>query len=158
MARRTFIRLQLRKSSCDRVQSVLVLFSSPYLKNKKSLNRFHQTVPEIQQSLKNFIRLQLRKPSCVQVEILAVSIPSIHLSNQKTVLDYLYSFLSFSVHNLCARTDGLTDGQKFFENVLFFPPDQEYIYMSIPISIISQISLPVTKVSIPFFCILKIGM
>ena len=42
MARRTFIRLQLRKSSCDRVQSVL--FSNYYHKKKKSLNRFHQDI------------------------------------------------------------------------------------------------------------------
>ena len=35
MVRRTFIRLQLRKSSYDRVQSVLVLFSSPYQIKKK---------------------------------------------------------------------------------------------------------------------------
>ena len=44
----------------------------------------------------------------------------------KTALDYLYPFLSFSVHNFCARTDG----QTFFEKVLFFPPDQEYIRLS----------------------------
>ena len=64
--------------------------------------------------------------------IFAVSIPSIQLLKKKTALDYLYPFLSFSVHNFCARTDG----QTFFEKVLFFPADQEYIYMSIPISII----------------------
>ena len=51
--------------------------------------------------------------------------------------------------------DGQKDGQTFFEKVLFFPPDQEYIYICIPISIISQISHPVTKVSIAF-SILKI--
>ena len=37
---------------------------------------------------------------------------------------------------------GRTDGQTFFEKVLFFSADQEYIYMSIPISTISQISPP----------------
>ena len=116
MARRTFIRVQLRKSSCVRVHSVLVLFS------KKSVNRFHQMVPEIQESRQKF-----HSPSCVRVEILADSIPSIHLSNRKTALDYLYLFLSFSVHNFCARTDG----QTFFEKVFFFLPDQEYIYMFI---------------------------
>ena len=41
----------------------------------------------------------------------AVSIPSIHLSNKKTALDYLYPFLSFSVHNFCARTDGRSTGR-----------------------------------------------
>ena len=35
-----------------------------------------------------------------------------------------------------------TDGQTCFEKVLFFSADQEYIYMSIPISTISQISSP----------------
>ena len=56
---------------------------------------------------------------------------------QKNALDYLYPFLSFSVHNFCARTDGRTGGQTFFEKVLFFLADQEYIYMFIPISSIS---------------------
>ena len=38
--------------------------------------------------------------------------------------------------------DGRTNGQTFSEKVLFFPPDQEYICMSISISIIFQISPP----------------
>ena len=40
------------------------------------------------------------------------------------------------------RTDGRTDGQTFFEKVFVFLPDQEFIYMSKPISIIFQISPP----------------
>ena len=83
---------------------------------------------------------------CVRVEIFAVSIPSIHLSNKKT-LDYLYLFLSFSVHNFCARTDG----QTLFEKVLFFPPAQEYIPISIIFSNFTPYAIFFTKVSIPFF-------
>ena len=51
--------------------------------------------------------------------------PVYTFQTEKTALDYLYPFLNFSVHNFCARTDG----QTFFEKVLFFPPDQEYIYI-----------------------------
>ena len=65
--------------------------------------------------------------------------PVYTFQTKKTVLDYLYPFLSFSVHNFCARTDGQTD---IFKKFNFFSPDQEYIYMSIPISTISQISPP----------------
>ena len=53
---------------------------------------------------------------------------------------------------------GRTDGQTFFEKVLFFPPDQEYIYMSIPISIIFQIALPCDQSQYTFFSILEMGM
>ena len=119
MARRTFIRLQLRKSSCDWVQSVLVLFSSSYRQNKKVWIDFIKRFPRYSKVAKNFIRLYLRKSSCVRVEILAVSIPSIHFSNKKTALDYLYPFLSFSVHNFYARTDGRTD-RHFSKKFSFF--------------------------------------
>ena len=68
--------------------------------------------------------------------------PVYTFQTKNTAFDYLYPLLTFSIHNFCARTDGQTDGQTFFQKVLFFPPDQEYIYMSIPISIISQISPP----------------
>ena len=84
--------------------------------------------------VKNFIRIYLRKSSCVRFEI-AVLIPSIHLSNKKTAIVYLYPFLSFSVHKFCGPTD-------IFPKNFLFLPDQEYIYMSIPISIISQIPPP----------------
>ena len=74
--------------------------------------------------------------------------PVYTFQTKKTALDYLYPFLSFSVHNFCARTDG----QTFFEKVFFFLSDQEYIYMSIPISIIFWNFTPILpKVSIPFF-------
>ena len=56
---------------------------------------------------------------------------------QKTALDYLYPFLSFSVHNFCARTDGQTILKKFY---FFLLIKNICIYMSIPISIIFQIS------------------
>ena len=72
--------------------------------------------------------------------------------NEKTAVDYLYPFLRFSVHNFCARTDG----QRFFEKALFFPPDQEYIYMSIPISIIFKISPPFWPKFVSLFSILEI--
>ena len=118
MARRTFIRLQLRKSSCDWVQLFLVDF----------IKRF----PRYSKVVKNFIRLYLRKPSCVHV----VSIPSIHVSTKKIARDYLYKFLSFSVHNFCARTD-----RHFSKKYSFF-----FLIKNI-----------YTKVSIHFF-ILYIGM
>ena len=84
---------------------------------------------------------------CDRVEIFAVSISSIHFPNKKTTLDYLYQFLSFSVHNFSTRTDGR---KTFFENALFLLPDQEYIYMSIP-SIFLIFQPLMTKVSIPLF-------
>ena len=59
---------------------------------------------------------------------------------KKTALDYLYSFLSFSVNNFCARTDGRTD-RHFLKKFYFFLMIKS-IYMSIPISTISQISPP----------------
>ena len=55
------------------------------------------------------------------------------------------------------RTDGRTD--RHYLKVLFFSPDQEYIYMSIPISIISQISPPFwPKLVYLFFPFLEIGI
>ena len=41
------------------------------------------------------------------------------------------------------QTDERTDKQTFFQKVLFLLPDQEYIFMSIPILIISPISLEI---------------
>ena len=41
IANTTFIRLQLRYTSCDRVQLGLVLISGPCLKNEKSPDQFH---------------------------------------------------------------------------------------------------------------------
>ena len=78
--------------------------------------------------------------------------------SQYSIPSILYPFLSFSVHNFSTRTDG----QTFFEKVLSFPPDKEYTYISIPISIIFQISPPMTyywpKLVYLFFSILEIGM
>ena len=119
-----------------------MLFLVHIFKIKKVGIDFIKRCPRYSKVVQNFIRLQLRKPSCIRVEILAVSIPSIHLSNKKTALDYLYPLLSFSVHCVLLRPAGRTDGQTFFEKVFFFLADQEYIYMSIPISTISQILPP----------------
>ena len=79
---------------------------------------------------------------------MAVSIPSIHLSNKNTAFEYLYPFLSFSVHNFCARTDGRTD---IFRKSFLFLPDQEYIYMYTYLDYFSNFTTILTKVSIPFF-------
>ena len=86
---------------------------------------------------RTFIRLQPRKASCVRVEILAVSIPSIHLSNKNKKPHSIISTRSWVLVYI-TFAHGRTDGQIFFEKVFFFL--QEYIYMSIPISIIFQIS------------------
>ena len=56
--------------------------------------------------------------------------PVYTFQTNKTALDYLYPFLSFSVHNFCTRTDGRTD--IFWKSFIFF-------------------LLIKTKVSIPFF-------
>ena len=146
MARRIFIRLQLRKSLCVRVQSVLVLFSGPYLSNKKKTG-----------SISSDPEMKSLSPSCVRVENFGTSISGMCVSNKKTAFNYLYPFSSFSVHKFCGRTDGRT----FFEKVSLFLPDQEYIYMSIPIFIISPISAPMTyfwPTLVYLFSILEIGL
>ena len=99
-------------------------------KIKKVWIDFIKRFPRYSKVVKTFMRLSLRKPSCVRVEILAVSIPSIHLSKRSWVLVYI------------TFAHARTDGQTFFEKVFFFLADQEYIYMPIPISTISQISPP----------------
>ena len=86
-------------------------------------------------------RLYLRKFSCDRLEILAVSIPSIQLSN-KTACNYLSPFSGFSVQNFCGRTDSSPKR-------LGFLPNQEFICMSMPMSIISQISASLLMLSIP---------
>ena len=45
--------------------------------------------------------------------------PVYTFQTKKTALDYLYPFLSFSVHNFCARTDGRTD-RHFLKKFYFF--------------------------------------
>ena len=83
-------------------------------------------------------------------KILAVSIPSIHLSNKKTALDYPYPFLSFSVHNFCARTDGRTD-RHFLKNFLFSSCSRIYIHVYTYLDYFSNFTPILTKISIPFF-------
>ena len=80
--------------------------------------------------------------------------PVYTFQTKKSALDYIYPFLSFSVHNFCAQTDG----QTFFEKVFFFLPDQEYIYMSIPLSTISQISPPFWPKLVYLFFPVEMGM
>ena len=58
--------------------------------------------------------------------------PCVSFKQKKTELNYLYPLMR-------------TDRRPFFEKVLFFLPDQEYIYMSLPISIISEIPYPNTQ-------------
>ena len=53
-------------------------------------------------------------------------------------LNYLYPFMTYSVGEFFERTDGRTDGRTFSKSFLYLP-DQDCIYMSIPISIISEI-------------------
>ena len=97
--------------------------------------------------VKNFIRLYLRKPSCVRVEILAVSIPSTHLSNKKTALDYR-SWVLVYITFAHGRTDGRTDRQIFFEKV----------FLSLPISIIFQISPKFRPKLVYLFFPVEMGM
>ena len=138
MARRNFIRLQLRKSSCGRIQSGQDYFLVHTFKIKKFESILSNGSRDIAKSLKisfgsSFVSLRAFGSKFWQFRF-----PVYTFQTKKTALDYLYPFLSFSVHNFCARTDG----QTFFEKVLFFSADQEYIYMSIPISTISQILPP----------------
>ena len=55
---------------------------------------------------------------------------------------HLINFIRSWVLVYISFAHGRTDGQTFLEKVLFFSDDQGYIYMSIPISTISQISPP----------------
>ena len=87
-----------------------------------SVDRIHK----YSKVVKNFIRAQRRKYSCDLCEILAGSILGINLSNKENRMQYLYPF-SNSRTKKVLRTDGRL-------------PDQEYICMSIPISIISHFS------------------
>ena len=128
MSRRTFI----RKSSCDRVRCYFLVHT---FKINKIWIDFIKRFPRYSQVVKNFFRLYLRKSSCVRVEIFAVSIPSIHLSNkQKRTRLSLAVYISFA-HG---RIDPWAD-RHFSKKFSFFLLDQQYICMSIPISIISQI-------------------
>ena len=66
-----------------------------------------------------------------------------------TALDYLYPFLSFSVHNFCARTDGRSD-RHFSKKFSFFLLIKN-IYTCLYLSRLFLKFHPIlTKVSIPF--------
>ena len=73
---------------------------------------------------------------------------------KKTALNYLYSLLSFSVHNFCARTDGRTDrhlSKKFYFFLLI-----KTIYTCLYLSRLFLKCHPpydifFTKVSIPYW-------
>ena len=106
MASRTFIRHQLRKSLCDRVQSVLVLFSSPYFESISSIGS-----RDIAKSLKIAFSSSFVSLCAFGSKFWQFRFP--------TALDYLYPFLSFSVHNFFARTDGRTD-RHFLKKFYFF--------------------------------------
>ena len=56
------------------------------------------------------------------------------------------------------QTGRRTNGHIFFQKAFFFLRDQEYIFMSIPISNICQISLPFDQSWCIFFSLLQIGM
>ena len=111
-------------------------FLAHIFKIKKVWIDFIKRFPRYSKVGINFIRLFLRKSSCVPVQISEFRFPLYAAFN------YLYPFSSFSVYKFCGRTDRQTDWHSFLEKVLFFLTDQEYIHMSIPISIIFQISRP----------------
>ena len=71
--------------------------------------------------------------------------PEYIFQTKKTALDYLYPFLSFSVHNFFARTDGRTD------SFLFSYWSRIYIHVYTYLDYFSNITPILTKVSIPFF-------
>ena len=57
--------------------------------------------------------------------------PVYTFQTKKTALDCLFPFLSFSVHNFCARTDGRTDGWTdiFWKSFLFSSWSRIYIHV-----------------------------
>ena len=115
-------------------------------KIKKVWIHFIKRFPWYSQVFKNFIWLLLRKSSCVRVEILAVSIANIHLSNKKrSALDYLYPFLSFSVHKFCGRT------YIFRKSFLSSHCSRIYIHVYTYLDYFTNFTPILTKVSIPFF-------
>ena len=94
MARRTFIWLQLRKSSCDRVQCIQI-------KKKKFESISSNGSRDIAKSLKisfgySFISFRAFGSIFWQFRF------PVYTFQTKFALDYLYPFLSFSVLNFCA--------------------------------------------------------
>ena len=78
--------------------------------------------------------------------------PVYTFQTKKTALDYLYPFLSFSVHNFCARTDGRTDGRTdiFWKSFIFSSWSGIYIHVYTYLDYFSNFTPILTKVSIPF--------
>ena len=74
--------------------------------------------------------------------------PVYTFQTKETALDCLYSFLSFSVHNFCARTDGRTD--IFRKSFLFSCWSRIYIHVYTYLDYFSNFNPLLTKVSIPF--------
>ena len=116
MVRRTFIRLQLRKSSSNRVWCYFPVHT---FKIKKFESISSNGSRDIAKSLKisfgsSFVSLRAFGSKFWQFRF-----PVYTFQTKKTALDYLYPFLSFSVHNFCARTDGRTN-RHFSKKFSFF--------------------------------------
>ena len=75
--------------------------------------------------------------------------PVYTFQTKKTALDYLYPFLSFSVHNFCARTDGRRD--IFWKSLISSSWSRIYIHVYTYLDYFSNFTPILTKVSIPFF-------
>ena len=124
MARRTFIRLQLRQSSCDRIQSSLVVFSSSYLSNKKKFESISNGFRDIAKSLK------------ISFGFIFVSLCAFG-SKISEFWFPLYTFQTKKPHSIIITSSQVLVYTNFAdEKVFFFLTNQEYIYMGIPISII----------------------
>ena len=135
MARRTFVLLQLRKSSCFGFSRVSWYFLVHIFKIKKPGSISSIGSWDIEKSLKisfasNFVSLR----AFVQFRF-----PAYTIQTKKT---HSIIFTRSWVLVYITLAHGRTDRQTFFEKVFFFLSDQEYIYVSIPISTISQISPP----------------
>ena len=115
MARITFIRLQLRKSSCDRVQSGLVISSNGSRDIAKSLKILFGS---------SFVSLRAFGSKFGQFRFPVYTFQTKKPHSIIFIRSWVLVYITFAC------------GQTFFEKVLFFSPDQEYIYISIPISTI----------------------
>ena len=134
MARRTFIRLQLRKSSCDP------------LKQKKFESISSNSSRDIAKSLKisfgsSFVSLRAFRSK------LAVSIPSIHLSKKNkphsiiSIRSWVLVYITFA--------HGRTD--IFWKSFIFFSWLRIYIHVYTYLGYFSNFTPILIKVSIPFF-------
>ena len=115
MARRTFIRLQLRKSGSGHgnraigSNQVWCYFLVHTFKIKKVWIDFIKRFPRYSK-----VNLRAFGSKFWQFRFAVYT-----FQTKKTALDYFYPFLSFSVHNFCARTDGRTD-RHFSKKFSFF--------------------------------------